>query len=116
MLKKEIKNFEKFVEIGLIALTIISLMINALEFTNIIYNWSYDTAGLNSLLISKPFNILLWTDNILIYLFGLFYIICAFDSKKDRVLKIAFSIFAILTTIVVSTLIINGVASLFGIF
>ncbi len=91
-------------------------MINALEFTNIIYNWSYDTAGLNSLLISKPFNILLWVDNILIYLFGLFYIVCAFESKKDRVLKIAFSIFSILTTIVISTLIINGVASLFGIF
>ena len=35
-MKKEIKNFEKIMEIMLIVLTIISLIINALEYTNMI--------------------------------------------------------------------------------
>ncbi len=115
-MKKEIKYFEQIVEITLVVLTAISLIINALEFTNMIYNWSYDTTKLNSLLISKPFGILLWLDNIFVYLFSIFYIISAVQSKKNVLIKVSFAIFSILTTIVASIILINGVASIFGIF
>lgn len=115
-MKKEIKNFGKIVEIILIILTFISLIINTLEFTNIIYNWTYDTETLNSLLISTPFSILLWIDNILIYLVSLFYIIDTIEQKKNMLLKLSFCLFSICTTMVVSISIINLVANLFGIF
>ena len=115
-MRKEIKNFDKIVGVTLIILTVVSLMINSLQYTNIIYNMSYDTLKLNTLVTNDSFTILLWADNLLIYLFGLLYIISSIKSKKDVLLKISFSIFSILTTLVASTLIINGVASLFGIF
>lgn len=115
-MKKEIKNFEKIVGIVLVILTIISLMISALHYTHLIYDYSYDTTSLNALLVSKPFDILLWVDNILIYLFGLFYIISAIQSKKEVLIKVSFSIFSIVTTMVASCLIINGIASIFHIF
>ena len=37
-MKKEIKNFGKIVEIILIILTIVSLIITSLEYTNMVYN------------------------------------------------------------------------------
>lgn len=115
-MKKEIKNFEKYVGIILIILTVLSLIINALEYTNIIYNMSYDTTKLNDLVVSTPFTIILWIDNILIYIMSIFYIISSIQSKKDVIVKISFAIFSIATTIIVSTFIINFVASIFGIF
>lgn len=115
-MKKEIKNFGKIVGMILIVLTGISLIINALLFTNMIYSCSYITDNLNSLLISKPFDILLWIDNILIYLFALLYIIDAIESKKEVLLKISFSLFSVFTTIIVSNFCINFVATIFGIF
>lgn len=115
-MKKEIKNFEKIVGIALVVLTVISLIINVLLFTNMIYNWSYDTERLNRLVISKPFDLLLWADNILIYLLSIFYVISAIQSKKDVFIKVSFAVFSILTTIVVSILLVNSVASIFGIF
>lgn len=115
-MKKEIKNFEKIVGIVLVILTIISLVMSALLYTNIIYSCSYDTTHLNGLLVSKPFDIVLWIDNILIYLFGLFYIISVVQSKKEVLIKVSFAIFSIMTTMVASTLIINGIASIFHIF
>lgn len=115
-MKKEIKNFEKIVGIVLVILTIISLVMSALLYTNIIYSCSYDTTHLNGLLVSKPFDIVLWIDNILIYLFGLFYIISVVQSKKEVLIKVSFAIFSIMTTMVASTLIINGIACIFHIF
>ncbi|MBP3920649.1 MAG: hypothetical protein J6D28_03690 [Bacilli bacterium] len=115
-MNREIKNFGKIVEVILIILTFVSLVINALEFTNIIYSNSYDTYSLNSLLISKPYNVLLWVDNILIYLVSIFYVVDTIDEKKNMFLRFAFCLFSILTTIVVSTFIINFIASIFGIF
>ncbi len=115
-MKKEIKNFEKIMGIMLIVLTIISLIINALEYTNMIYINSYNTNNLNDLLVSKPFNILLWLDNILIYICSIFYIVRAVQSKRDILIKVSFSLFSILTTMFMSNLIINGIAVLFGIF
>lgn len=115
-MRKEIKNFGKLVEILLIILTAISLIISALEHTNMIYNWSYDTMKLNNLLVSTPFTIALWIDNILLFLVSIFYIIDTIQQKKNVFLKLSFCVFSICTTMVVSTLIINGIAKLFGIF
>ena len=115
-MRKEIKNFDKIVGIVLIVLTVISLVINALIFTNTIYNCTYDTTNLNNLVISTPFNVIMWIDNILIYLFGLFYILSAIDTKKEMLLKISFSIFSIVTTIIVFSFVINFVATIFGVF
>ena len=112
----EIKNFGKIVEIVLIILTLISLIINALQFTNNIYDCFYDTSNLNSFLISTPFTVLLWVDNLLIYLVSIFYIIDTIQQKKNMFLKLSFCLFSILTTIGVSVSIINFVASLFGVF
>lgn len=39
---------------------------------------------LNELLVSTPFNILLWVDNILIFVIALFYIISSIKEKKIR--------------------------------
>ncbi len=115
-MKKEIKNFEKIVGIVLIVLTMISLIINAFIYTNMIYDWTYDTTNLNNIVVSTPFNVIMWIDNILIYVFSLFYIMSAIESKKDVFVKISFSIFSIVTSIIASNFIINGVASIFGIF
>ena len=115
-MKKEIKNFGKYLEITLIILTFISLILAVLVNTNIIYNATYDTLKLNNIVTNSVFNIFLWIDNILIYLISIFYIIDTIKEKKNVFLKISFSIFSICTTLVVSTLIINGVAKIFGIF
>ena len=115
-MKKEIKNFGKIVEIILIILTIVSLIITSLEYTNMVYNATYDTNVLNALLISTPFTIILWSNNILIYLISIFYIIDTIRYQDNKLLRLSFCIFSILTTIVVQTFIINFIASLFCIF
>ena len=115
-MKKEIKNFGKRIEILLIILTFVSLIISALEYTNIIYNTTYDTTKLNDFVVSSPFSIILWTDNILLFLASIFYIIDTIHQKKNVCLKVSFCLFSICTTMVISTFIINGIAKMFGIF
>lgn len=115
-MNKEIKNFGKVIEICLIVLTFISLIINAFIFTNSIYNCTYDTLNLNSLVISNSFNILFWVDNILIFLLNIFYIIDTIQKKENLLLKLSFSLFSICTTIIVSNFIINFIAKIFKIF
>lgn len=115
-MKKEIKNFGKWIEILLIILTFVSLIISALEYTNRIYNIAYETTKLNDFVVSTPFNIILWVDNILLFLVSIFYIIDTIQQKKNIFLKLSFCLFSICTTMVMSTFIINGIAKLFGIF
>lgn len=115
-MKKKNKDFGKILEIVLIVLTLISLIINALEYTNMIYSYSYDTMKLNNILVSLPFNILLWVDNVLIYLISIFYIVNTVKEKKNMLLKLSICIFSICTTVVCSNFIINAVAEIFGIF
>lgn len=115
-MKKEIKNFGKWIEILLIILTFVSLIISALEYTNRIYNMAYETTKLNDFVVSTPFNIILWVDNILLFLVSIFYIIDTIQQKKNIFLKLSFCLFSICTTMVMSTFIINGIAKLFGIF
>lgn len=114
--KKEIKNFGKWTEIILIVLTFISLIITALEYTNMLYNITYNTAELNSFLTSSPFTIVLWIDNILIILVSIFYVIDTIQQKKNIFLKLSFCLFSICTTMLVSNFIVNGIAKIFGIF
>lgn len=115
-MKKEIKNFGKVLEVILIILTFISLIIDLLLITNNIYTHSYDTMSLNSVVVSVPFNILLWVTNISIYFISIFYIIDTIKEKKNVLLKLSFCLFSILTTIVVFNTIMNFVAELFNIF
>ena len=89
---------------------------SALTFANALYNNSYDTGRLNSLVTSQSFCISLLLDNFLIYLVSIFYLVSAIRSKKDVLIKISFTIFSIVTTATVTTLIINFVASIFGVF
>lgn len=115
-MKKEIKNFGKILEVILIILTFVSLVIDLLIITNTIYIYRYDTMSLNSVVISMPFNVVLWINNILIYFISIFYIIDTIKEKKNVLLKLSFCLFSILTTIVVFSLIMNFVAELFNIF
>lgn len=115
-MNKEIKNFGKWTEIILIVLTFVSLIITALEFTNMIYNTTYNTMKLNDFLVSRPFTITLWVDNILIILVSVFYIIDTIQQKKNIFLKLSFCIISICTTMLVSNFIVNGIAKIFGIF
>lgn len=113
-MKKEVKEYT-IIKV-LILLTGISLIMNSLLFTNMIYSSSYDTTKLNHLLVSTPFNVVLWINNILIYIFGIVALIKTIRSKEEKVLKISFVLFAIMTTIFISIMIINMMATLFGIF
>lgn len=115
-MKKEIKNFGKLTEIILIILTFISLVITALEYTNMIYNITYNTTKLGNFLASSPVLVTLWVDNILIILVSIFYVIDTIQQKKNILLKLSFCIFSICTTMLVSNLIVNGIAKIFGVF
>lgn len=111
-MKREIKNFGKYIEVSLIILTFISLIISSLQYTNAIYD---NTMKLNNFVASRPFSITLLVDNVLIILLSIFYIIDTIQQKKNILLKISFCILSICSTMIVSSLIINGVAMLFGI-
>jgi len=110
-MKKEIK-----VRNTLIAVTFVGLIISALQFTNIIYGWNYDTEKLNNLVVSNWFNILFWIDNLLVFGLGILYAVLGYKSKEDVVIKIAFSILAICTTMISSIFAINLVGEMFSIF
>lgn len=114
--REKVKNFKNEIEILLVVLTFLSLIMSALEYTNMIYNVSYDTTKLNDFVVSTPFSIVLWIDNILIILLSIFCVIDTIRQKKNVLLKISFCIISICSTMVVSTFIINAVAKLFGIF
>ena len=54
-------------------------------------------------------------DNFLIYIFATLYIVLGYKSEKEVAIKIIFSIFAILTTMVFQSLFINMIADIFGV-
>lgn len=115
-LKKEIKNYERNVTIILVILTVISLVINALVYTTGLYSDDtfYNTEAIRSVVNSGWFMIVLWIDNIAIYVTNLFYFAGIIDSKRDMLVKISFGIFSILSTVLINVQIVNLVASLFG--
>ncbi len=115
MKKKEREKFikrEHLIRNILIGLTIVSLIITLLNFTYLVYQ-DRNIDIINNLLVNYINGWLFWIDNILVIVFALWYIVLALQSKCERVIKISFSIFSIVTTILVSTLVINFVAELF---
>lgn len=120
-MKKEIKNFGTIVEVILVVLTFISLVINAIYMTNHMYSLESELVmlnmnAINSFCESSFFNIILWVDNILIYFVLIFYIIDTIKSKKNMFLRLSFSLFSFLTTLIVIVGEVNIVSNIFGIF
>lgn len=107
------KNIDSFIRNVLIVLVLINLIVLVLNFTNIMYS-DRSTESLQSLLnfVNGP---VLWIDGILLYMFSLLYIVAAIQSKQEIVLKISFSIFAILTNTMTIVFFVNLVAELFKI-
>lgn len=99
----------------LIILTVISLIISALNNTYLTYI-NNNTDSINDFLIKYINGPLLWIDNILVYIFAAIYVFFSLKSKNERVLKISFSLFSVLTTTIVSTFVINFIADLFNVF
>ena len=116
-LKKEVKNYERNVTIILVALTVISLIINVLVYTTGIYSDDtfYNTEAIRNVVNSGWFMTILWVNNIAIYVTNLFYFAGIIDSKRDMLVKISFGIFSILSTVLINVQIVNLVAGLFGI-
>lgn len=112
-MKKLNINIDKHVRNILIGLVFISLMIIVLNFTNAMYS-DNDTTKLQKFLniINGP---VMWIDSILIYLFSLIYIVATIQSKQEVVLKVSFSVFAILFNMITMTFFINMIAKIFGI-
>lgn len=117
-LKKEIKNYERNVSIILVVLTVISLVIDFISYTAMLYGDEtfYHVTAIRSIIDSGLFMTLIWVDNIAIYITNLFYFAGVFDSKRDMVVKIAFAIFSILSTILINLQIVNLIAGAFGMF
>lgn len=97
----------------LIVLTFISLIITFLNFTYLTYQ-ERNIDLINNFLVNYVNNAFLFIDNFLVIIFGIIYIALGIKSKKEVLLKVSFSIFSILTTMVVLTFIINFIASLFN--
>lgn len=116
-LKKEVKNYERNVTIILVALTVISLIINVFVYTTGIYSDDtfYNTEAIRNVVNSGWFMTILWVNNIAIYVTNLFYFAGIIDSKRDMLVKISFGIFSILSTVLINVQIVNLVAGLFGI-
>lgn len=117
-LKKEIKNYERNVTIILLILTVISLVIDFLAYTCMVYNdvTIYNTDAIRNIINSGWFMTIIWVDNIAIYVTNLFYAAAVIDSKRDLIVKISFAIFSILSTILINLQIVNLIASAFGMF
>lgn len=81
-MERKVKIFKNEIEILLVVLTFLSLIMSALEYTNMIYNMSYDTTKLNDFVVSTPFSIVLWIDNTLIILLSIFCVIILYDKRK----------------------------------
>lgn len=108
-------NSEIVVRNTLIVLTLISLIIMFLNFTYAVYdNMNIDL--INNVLVNYVNTWLMWINNILLYIFAIIYIVLGIKSKKEIPLKISFSIFSILTSMISLTIIVNFIAELFGMF
>lgn len=97
----------------LIVLTFISLIITFLNFTYLTYQ-ERNIDLINNFLVNYVNNAFLFIDNFLVIIFAIIYIVLGIKSKKEVLLKVSFSIFSILTTMVILTFIINFIASLFN--
>lgn len=108
-------NGEIVVRNTLIVLTFISLIITFLNFTYLTYD-NLNTELINNVLVNYVNTWLMWINNILLYIFAFIYIVIGIKSKKEVLLKVSFSIFSILTSIISLVFIINIIAEMFGMF
>lgn len=108
-------DIEKIVRNVLIILTLISLVITFFNFTYLTYQ-DRNIDRINDFLIHYINGWLLWFDNILLYIFSIWYIILGIKSRKEVLLKVFFSIFSILTAVITLTFIVNFLANLFRMF
>lgn len=108
-------NAEPIVRNTLIVLTLISLIIMFLNFTYAIYD-NINIETINNVLVNYVNTWIMWIDNILLYIFAIIYIVVAIKSKKEVLLKVSFSIFSILTSMISLTFIVNFIAESFGMF
>ena len=117
-LKKEVKHYERNVTIILVILTVISLVIDFIAYTGMVYmdDAIYQTNAIRTVMNSNLFITLIWIDNIAIYITILFYFAGIISSKRDMIVKIAFMIFSVLSTILINLQIVNLIADLFGMF
>lgn len=76
----------------------------------------YNTDAIRSVIDSGWFMTIIWVDNIAIYVTNLFYAAAVIDSKRNLIVKIAFAIFSILSTLLINIQIVNLIASAFGMF
>ena len=115
---KEVKNYERNVTIVLVVLTAISLIIDFIAYTGMVYSDGtlYNIDTIRAIMNSGLFMFFIWVDNIAIYITNLFYFAGIIDSKRDMIVKIAFMIFSVLSTILINLQIVNLIANLFGIF
>ena len=107
------KNIDIFIRNILIILMLINLVILTLNYTNAVYS-NGSTDNLQSVLNIVNGSIM-WINSILLYIFSVLYIIVAVQSKKEMVIKIAFSLVAVLTNIMTMVFLVNGFASIFKI-
>ena len=106
---------EKIVRNILIILTSVSIIITFLNYTYITYQ-DMNINKINTFLIRYINGWLLWVDNILLYIFAIIYVFLGIKSKKEILLKVSFSIFSILTSMITLTFIVNFIAEIFGMF
>lgn len=112
-MKKLNINIDKHIRNFLIVLVFISLIVIVLNFTNAMYS-DHDTTKLQNFLniVNGP---VMWIDSILIYLFSFIYIVSAIQSKQEVILKVSFSLFAILFNMITMNFLINMIAKIFEI-
>ena len=103
------RNIVKIVEIVLIVSSFVNLIINSIVFSHLISNDNalFDANGISKLITINPLSITILLDNILVFIFGIWYSIISVKSSKDVLIKLSFSIFSIITTTIVSLLFIN---------
>ncbi len=108
-------NWEIIVRNTLIVLTFISFVVLLFNTTYHIYQ-NLNIESINEFIIKYINSSILWIDTILLYVFAIIYIVLAIKSKKEVVVKVSFSVLAILTNIVTMTIFINKIADCFRIF
>ena len=107
------KNIEKIFKYGFIIFSFISLIITTLNLTYLTYQDARNIETINNLLVNYV-NKTFWIENIILYIFAIGSIIISIKSKKDALFKVSFCIFSILSSMIILTLIINILASAFG--
>lgn len=113
-MNKEIKNFGKIIEVPLVILTFVNLILLACIFAQAQVGDFYPQRAIVSFVQAPFFTPIIFIVNGLIYVLNIFYIIDAIQEKKNVFLKLSFSIFSILTSILCFIALVNIIIEIFG--